>query len=380
MWPGEQQGGGQPQYPGPGGGPAGQPQHGDGWYGDSQYGAGPYGGGQQAGGPYGSGQQEAGPYGQPHYGQPQYGASQGPWPGGPQGPSQPHPPQWGGPGGPRKGSNGAVVAACVAGAALLLGGAAFTAVTVMGGDGESGAGQSAATASAPAQPPGSAGGASAEPSQSSAPATDPGGDSPGGDDGLSGPDNDPSKKVKAAVPGWRPVPRKERGIAYDVPRSWSVESEGTLLGFENSDGTPKVLMGGAARHKKDWCGTDERAVTGTKGATGAKSTADAARTAAASWARAAYTDEFGGTVRVGGTVSFTNKHGLKGSMVTATVTGTSEAKDKCASDGLVRAVAVKDSDGEYAVWIVVADTGVEDAVTAREIETMTGSLRFMKAS
>lgn len=341
MWPGDQQGGGQ-QYP------------------------------QQ-------------PYGQPQYGQ----QPQGQWPNQPNQPNQPPPnpyhqqPQWGGPpggGGPRPpGRNNALVitvsAVC---AVLLMAGAVFAAVAVTDDDEPDRAGPAPsatpATVNAAAGPGGEP---SPEPTRPTDPATE--GDG-GGDGGLSGPDNDPSKKVKAVVPGWQPVPRKDRQVAYDVPKSWTVQSEGLLIGFENDDGTPKVLMGGTAVHKKDWCGTDERAATGTKGASGAKSTADAALAAADSWARAAYADEFGGRVRLGRATSFSNKHGVKGSTVTAKVTGTSKAKDECASDGIVRTVAVKAPNGEYAVWIVVADTGVADAVSAGDIETMMDSLRFMKTS
>jgi hypothetical protein len=338
------------------------------WPGDQRPGAQQYPGGQQYPHPQAYPQQPA----------PQQ------WPMAPQpNPYQqpcPPPQQWGAPGGPQqpggkppRGPNRALlVAGAVVGALVILGGAVAVGMNLSRDHSDDAGPSPSPSLSLPSRDTAPPSDAATEPGPNASSTLGPGG-------GVAGPGDDPAKKVKPVVHGWQAVPRPQRLVAFDAPPGWDVNSPEELLGFDDAQGNPTVLMGGSTQYRPKWCGTDERALAGTKGAEGAKSTADAARTAAESWAKAAYVDEYGGgRVLLSGAKPFHDSHGVTGTEYTATVTGV--PGKKCASDGVVDAVAVKAPDGKYAVWVLVADTGVHNAVPGATIDRMRGSLRFIKGS
>lgn len=85
-----------------------------------------------------------------------------------------------------------------------------------------------------------------------------------------------------------------------------------------------------------------------------------------------------GSVRLSCAGDFTDSHGLKGVEYTATATGV--PLQRCGSGGVGDGVTVRAPDGQYTVWVAVADTGVKDAVPAGTIRRMRDSLRLMKVS
>jgi hypothetical protein len=73
--------------------------------------------------------------------------------------------------------------------------------------------------------------------------------------------------TKPVLAGWQPVVHTKRGVAYDVPRGWEVNSPGTIVGFENVGASNSTLaMSGSAEYGSGYCTNSSsgtwRAVTG----------------------------------------------------------------------------------------------------------------------
>ena len=326
VWPGGDNGyGGGGQEPQDHGGWQGYPPPGgSGGYG----GAGGYGGGYGPGGGYGSG------YGSGGYGSGGFGGPPG------------FPPP------PRRSSAGIIVVV-VAVAVLLVGGGVAAAVLASSGHDE---GTPEAAAPAPS---------------SSVPAVPP----------TSPPAEDSPPPAPAKVPGWRAVVSTKHGVTYDVPPStWSVKSPGTIVGFEDANGTPEVAGSGAAIYKEGYC-QGHRGSWRAEAAVSGYSTTDLAadaKDAAAKWARFGYTPDSGGsapTVTVGATKAI-DTGGPQAQEATATVT-VHDAGQPCSPPrGVVHAVAIPLKDGKVSVLVVIADQGVSDAAADAELEKIAGSVRL----
>jgi hypothetical protein len=60
--------------------------------------------------------------------------------------------------------------------------------------------------------------------------------------------------TKPVVAGWQPVVHAKRGVAYDVPRGWEVNSPGTIVGFEGVGASNRTLaMSGSAEYGSGYC-------------------------------------------------------------------------------------------------------------------------------
>ncbi|HEY5835227.1 hypothetical protein [Streptomyces sp.] len=368
MWPGDQQPGGQ-QYP------QGNPP-------------------QQAQGPYGQpnpyaqpGYQPSG-YRQPEYPQTQPYGTQNPYAqpvGHPQQPpaGYPAPQPWGppapgAPDGPPPGNRRnltigiAVTAALAVIAAVVIGAVSLT------GDGKKN------EAKDPAPTPGAPTATTPTPSPATPTATAPavGG---GSDDSPRGaPD---SVDIKPVVPGWQVVKRGERNVAFDVPPDWTLDSEGTTIGFEDKDHNPAVAMGAPAYYKHDWCtngsSTADRGAVGTKGANGAKSIRNAAEVQAEAWAYWAYENDGKGTFsKAQRSRPFSNAHGITGWQAQAGATGIPRTS-RCSSDGAAYTVAwvdptQSDPTKRLVVWVLYCDRGVADELPESTIEKIKSSIRLMR--
>lgn len=196
--------------------------------------------------------------------------------------------------------------------------------------------------------------------------------------GGGGASKDPSDPV---VPGWQTVINPKWYSAFDVPRTddWTLASTGTITGFEDDKGKVLVAMSAPAYYKDDWCKDSSRAAVGTKGAKGSKDTKEAAKIAAANFAIAGYDQKQKGTLKESGAKPFTNKHGIKGHVASALITGAPK-EDKCAtSSGKVTSVSWINTNGDLAIWVLYTDAGVKDEISDATIKKMTGSLRSYEA-
>jgi hypothetical protein len=385
MWPGDQQSGGE-QYPQ--GNPPQQPQ-------------GPYGqpnpytqpGYQQPGYPQQPQQPQqqppqpqypqTQPYGTPApYGQPGY---QTPAPGGYQTPpppgGYPTPQQWGAPvpGGPDGGPppknrrNVNIAIAITASVAVI---AAIVAGTVY----FTGSHKKTDAQDKPASPTATTPKPTATPSATDTPATSGGGD-------TDNPRGAPSAlDVKPVIPGWKVVRRGERNVAFDVPPNWSVDKEGTSIGYDDNKGNPAVVMSAPAYYKHAWCkssdGTADRAATGTKGGSGAKSLRSAAESEAEAWAYWAYQDNGKGTFsKAQDSKAFHNAHGITGWQAQATASALPKANKCSAPGGVAHTVAWLDPAQKTptpVVWVLYADTGVSDQLSQSIVHQIEGSIRPLK--
>jgi hypothetical protein len=271
--------------------------------------------------------------------------------------------QWGQstpPGAPVPGRSGTTprVAVAIIGAVAVIAAAAVTGVVLLNED-DSGGGKAS---------PGGGGGspsASASPSPSEKPVLQDDPDNPRGvaDD----------QKIEPVVSGWKAVYNAKRHNVYDVPPEWEVQSPTMTIGFEDDSG-PLVSMTGAALYKDCICKYASRAGAGTKGGIGAKNTKEAVENEAGAWAEAAFNTSKKATVKQTEPVPFTSKHGLKGHMATATVTGVPR-ETKCSADGKIVAFTYTDANGEFATWVLYSDTGVEDEVPDDTIAEIMDTLR-----
>ncbi|WP_019548810.1 hypothetical protein [Streptomyces sulphureus] len=311
--------------------------------------------------------QQPNPYQQPGYGQPnpyqQHGYGQQAQPGYGQQDQNPYGtnPQWGpasspGPQKPSGGKRGRNTAIAVVAAVAVVAAAVVTGVFVLGGgeddDEAKGGAPSSTTSASPNQ----------QPTQQPEP-------QPTKSDG-----SDP------VTPGWQAVVNPKWYSAFDVPKTkdWEVSSPGTITGFEDDDGKVLVAMSAPAYYKDDWCKSSTRAGVGTKGAQGSKNTKEAARIAAGNFAIAGFDQDQKGSLEQSKPRPFKNKHGIKGHVSTAEITGAPK-EDKCSADGKVTAVSWINSNDDLAIWVFYSDMNVDDEVPDTTVKKMMASLRSYDA-
>jgi hypothetical protein len=198
------------------------------------------------------------------------------------------------------------------------------------------------------------------------------------DDPRRGPQQKPDPVV---APDWQVQTIAKRYNAFDVPPDWKVNSEGFMVGFEDTreghDPEPLVIMSAASTYKDKWCGNASRAMAGTKGGQGATGTAEAAENEAMNWALSGYDQEQLGTLKVSDPEPFESEHGISGHTSTATIKDVpADPEAKCeAADGKVVTVSYLDAKNDLATWVLITDTGVDDEVDDATIEKIMNSLR-----
>ncbi len=324
------------------------------------------------------GYQQPSPYQQPGFQQPNPYQQQGyPQTGEQQGYQQPGSGQWnapslvGGPGVAPGGGNGGggdrtKLVAIIAASAVVIA-AGVTGYLVLGKDDDKGSntakGGGDKTSSAPKSP---------SPSASEE-------DNPRGT----------GSNVDPVIPGWKVVVNPKRGIAFDVPAEWEVDSPSMMVGFEDDksdDGKPLIIMSAPAYYKKNWCTSDDDkdgredntplATTGSKGANGAKTTDEVATTQVPWWVYGGYTqpDKKSMTFDKKAT-KFTTTSGVEGSYAWAR-SKNSPATGKCASDGKAITFGFKNSAGDFVAWALHAPTGVDGELPDETILKIMGTVRL----
>lgn len=167
--------------------------------------------------------------------------------------------------------------------------------------------------------------------------------------------------TKPKVAGWWPVVHAKRGIAYDVPHDWEVETPTTIVGFEDVGKNRETLtMSGAAEYASGYCTNDDsgvwRAVSGVAAAPKSGSLPAITKAAAESWG-GVYDDPDSGVHAVAdaGPAKPLRIKGAKAyhSRVKVTATG----GDACAAHAaLVDVVAVRGPHSN-GIFVLAADQG-----------------------
>ncbi|MFD5569216.1 hypothetical protein [Streptomyces cadmiisoli] len=307
------------------------------------------------------GYQQPNPYQQPGFQQPNPYAQQPQW-GTPAPAGAPQPQPGGGGGG-----NRTKLVAIVAATAVVVA-AGVTGYLVLGGgtDDSAGGGTEKKTSRSPS--------ASAEPS-----------------DTASGSDDNPrgTETEKPTISGWKVVVNPKRGVAFDVPADWEVQSPGLSIGFEDdkSDSAePLIIMSAPAYYQSKWCTTDENkdgrtedtalAAVGTKGADGAKSTDEVAVNTVAWWVFGGYTQPDKKSLTFDKKAeAYTTESGIEGSIAWAQSTNTPQ-KGKCASDGKAVTFGFKNSAGDFVSWNFYGAKGVDKEVPKATIMKILSTVRL----
>ncbi|MBX9398971.1 hypothetical protein K4749_36665 [Streptomyces sp. TRM72054] len=309
------------------------------------------------------GYQQPNPYQQPGYQQPNPYAQQPQWgTPAPVGTPQPQP------GGGGDGNRTKLVAIIAATAVVVTAG--VTGFLVLGGDKDDqadGGGQTK-TSQSPSDP--------AEPTAS---------------ESGSGSDDNPrsNETEQPTIPGWKVVVNPKRGVAFDVPPDWEVESPGTSIGFEDQksdDAKPLIVMSAPAYYKSKWCTTDENkdgrtedthlAAVGTKGADGAKDTDEVAINTVPWWVYGGYTQPDKKSLKFEEKAeSYTTKSGIQGSVAWAESQNTPQ-KGKCDSDGKAVTFGFKNSVGDFVSWNFYGAKGVEGEVPKATIMQILSTVRL----
>lgn len=182
------------------------------------------------------------------------------------------------------------------------------------------------------------------------------------------------------LPGWSPVRSVKRAAVYDVPPTWRVLTESTIVGYETDQGE-RVAASGAADFGSGACGTENSslAVAGIKHDTGTD-LARAADGTAREWADLAFRDDKQRRPRltVGQPETITTRAGRPAVLVKVTARTASRAGACKLTAGAVYAVSATGFTGELgptAILVVVVDTGRPDAVPEAEIRQILGTLR-----
>jgi hypothetical protein len=182
------------------------------------------------------------------------------------------------------------------------------------------------------------------------------------------------------VPGWSPVRSVKRAAVYDVPPSWRVLTESTIIGYETAKGE-RVAASGAADFGSGVCGSESAslAVAGVKHDTGTD-LPRAADSTAREWADLAYRDDKERRPRltVDPPETITTRTGRPAVLVKVTARAASRTGPCKITGGVVYALSATGFTGELgptAILVVVADVGRPDAVPEAEIRQILDTLR-----
>jgi hypothetical protein len=186
--------------------------------------------------------------------------------------------------------------------------------------------------------------------------------------------------IDPVVPGWSPVRSVKRAAVYDVPPTWTVSSEGVIIGYETDSGV-RVAASGAADFGRGVCGdrNSSLATAGIKHDIGSDLVA-AAESTAREWAGLAFRDDKDRLPRlaVGAPEETTTTAGRPAVVVKVTARTASRAGACKITDGVVYAAAATGFTGELgptAILVIVADVGRPDAVAEAEIRRILSTLR-----
>ena len=181
------------------------------------------------------------------------------------------------------------------------------------------------------------------------------------------------------VGGWKAVRSTQRAALYDVPASWTVNSEDTIVGFGTRSGQVVVAASGSASVGQDACRRFTSLATSVVKHSTSRNLAEAARLEARQWADAGFLDaqDRRPTLRTGPPQTITTLTGRRAVVVKVTATAASSI-GPCGPKGAAYAVAATGFAGRLgptAILIVVASNGFADAVSEPQIRQILTTLR-----
>ncbi|MFI0822724.1 hypothetical protein ACH4TX_45105 [Streptomyces sp. NPDC021098] len=193
-----------------------------------------------------------------------------------------------------------------------------------------------------------------------------------------------------SVPGWQTQTSQKHHFRYDVPgkaKKWKALDEGTALSYTDKAGQPIVVMTSAANYREGGCssspnpkavgeaGKGQLATVGTTGGGKDGSLQENARNWAGNWGFAAYGGEdHKPKIKVSQPKPL-KQGGIDGYTATAEVTVTNRPSSCVPPKAIVHSIAQKLPDGTMHGWVIYADQGVPNALTAAELKEIMGTVR-----
>lgn len=179
----------------------------------------------------------------------------------------------------------------------------------------------------------------------------------------------PPSLTAPILPGFQGVAVPSRGIAYDVPLSWTVSPEGVIRGYESARG--RITGRGPASDGDDYCGTATRSLAFVT-RTDAPDTASAATEIGAAIADIGYQGSRWGRQATSAT-PLTTLGGLAGHLVETS--GTQQPDDPaCPTDFSVYTFAFR-LDRELLVLTIGADRGVAGELSPARAQQIFATVR-----
>ncbi|MFC4124238.1 hypothetical protein [Nocardia rhizosphaerae] len=175
------------------------------------------------------------------------------------------------------------------------------------------------------------------------------------------------------IKGYQVVASPDRGAAYDVPPGWDVAAETTIGGVGGLTSGDAVVGKGFATHGEDYCPGSTRTMsllTGSKQADHAVAGAELGKKAAALGYR-------GSTGTPGPAEPLTSIDGKTSGMFTETTGAIADPEPGCGSTYSVYAYAFDGAKEGSFVMVMIADTGVPDAIDATEAKRIFSSIRAL---
>ncbi|MGH3520237.1 MAG: hypothetical protein ACRDQ7_23215 [Haloechinothrix sp.] len=184
--------------------------------------------------------------------------------------------------------------------------------------------------------------------------------------------------VPAITSGWQGVLSYKENVAYDVPKDWTVENPGTLVGFEDESG-PRAIMHGVSTYQDGACESVDGSYRSRVGFMTAGD-ADPRRSvpiAAAHWAEAAAElPEDSGKVEPTEAAPVKVAAGKISAWTSSAAVDMPGGGDCPAPKMRITAVAfTPEQGGDTAMFIMYSDVGVPDELPEDIAEKMVASLR-----
>lgn len=187
--------------------------------------------------------------------------------------------------------------------------------------------------------------------------------------------------VQPVIPGWSPVRSVNRAAAYDVPPTWTVLSEDTVVGFEDPNTLePRVASTGVAEFGEGVCSESGSIALAVIRHDEGDDLAVASKNNAEVWADAAYRDDDDAQpeLETGPPERVTTVTGLPAVIVKVDVTTASPVTDCGITTATVWAISATDFDGELGPTVslvILVDGGVPETVPEPEIRRILSTLR-----
>lgn len=193
-----------------------------------------------------------------------------------------------------------------------------------------------------------------------------------------------------SIPGWQTQTSEKHHFTYDVPakaKKWKRIDEGTALSYTDKNGQPIVVMTGAANYREGGCGSSpnpkaigeagkgQLATVGTTGGGKDGSLQENARNWAGNWGFAAYGGEDHKPKIEVTPAKPLKQGGIDGYTATAKVTVTNRPSSCVPPKAIVHSIAQKLPDGTMHGWVIYADQGVPNALTAAQIKQVMSTVR-----